>query len=501
MSVLGIDIATSGTKVILLDDNGQIAANVSEEYPTSSPHPMWSEQEPEAWWRATCQAIRRALAESNTDPAQVKGLSFSGQMVGLVALDEKCKVIRPCILWNDQRSAEVTAELTGTIGLEKILEETSNPLFATFVAPKLVWMRRHEPANYKRIRHVLLPKDYVAFRLTGVISTEVSDASGTCLLNVRERKWSQVMVNAMEVPEEWLPPCTESDDIVGTVTRKAAEESGLAEGAVVVAGAGDQPAQALGSGIVKPGLCSVTIGTSGVVFAQSDGHIQHPNGLLHSFCHSVRGQWYLMGVMLSAGGSYQWLRNALRGLTGLSELSYDDLNALAAKAPAGAEGLIFLPYLTGERCPYDDPHARGALVGLTQRHGPGHIARAVMEGISFGLCDSVSLMRKLGTRIERVYASGGAARSVLWRQMLADVFQTEIVTTNVVEGGALGAAMLAGIGTGRYKDAVEAAEALIEVTGTTSPDGKASERYRQSYGIYRSLYPTLRDTFQALSGV
>ena len=496
MSLLGIDVGTSGVKVLLLDSDGRISANVTEEYPVSSPFPMWSEQEPEDWWQGTCKAIGKALAQAGIVADDVKGIGLSGQMVGLVTLDKNGEVLRPCILWNDQRSVNETEELTAKIGLDRILKETSNPLFATFVAPKLVWMRAHEPDKYERIRHVLMPKDYIAYRLTGHIGTEVSDASGTCLFNVRKRQWSQEMIQAMDIPEEWLPPCSESDELAGTVTSKAAQQSGLDAGTPVIAGAGDQPAQALGSGIVRPGLCSVTIGTSGVVFAQGPKHIEHPTGLLHSFCHAVHGQWYLMGVMLSAGGSFQWIRDTF---SSLAPLDYEKMTALAAKAPPGSEGLVFLPYLTGERIPHDDPRARGGWIGLTQRHGPEHLIRSVMEGITFGLFDSLNLMGDLGLLVEKVYASGGAVRSQLWLQMLADIFGIEVVTTNIAEGAAYGAAMLAGIGIKRYANAIEAAEALVKVSKTVEPNQKCSQAYSDNYKVYRSLYPKLKETFSELT--
>lgn len=496
MSLLGIDVGTSGVKVILLQTDGRILANITEEYTVSSPHPMWSEQNPADWWHATCRAIRQALSHAGIKPSEVQGVGLSGQMVGLVTLDKDGQVIRPCIMWNDQRSAKEAEELTNRIGRGKILQETSNPLFATFVAPKLVWMRGHEPDKYQRICHFLMPKDYIVYRLTGHLVTEVSDASGTCLFNVRERRWSKIMTRALQIPEEWLPPCTESDEVAGTVTTAAAVESGLSFGTPVIAGAGDQPAQAMGSGIVKPSLCSVTIGTSGVIFAQSDRHLEHPAGLLHSFCHSVHGQWYLMGVMLSAGGSFQWLRNLFNSL---APISYDAMTGLAISVPPGCEGLVFLPYLTGERCPHDDPRARGSFLGLTQRHGLTHLIRAVMEGITYGLCDSVQLMRELGIPINRVYASGGAVKSAFWRQMLADVFETEIVTTNVTEGAAYGAAMLAGIGTKHYANAAEAVDALISVTDTVEPDADTHRIYADTYAIYRSLYPQLKESFGALT--
>ena len=496
MSLLGIDIGTSSVKVIILDSKGAITANITEEYVTSNPFPMWSEQQPQDWWQATCRATCRSLKQAGIAASAVKGIGLSGQMVGLVVLDKNGEVLRPCIMWNDQRSVQETEELTAAIGLGTILKETSNPIFATFVAPKLVWMARHEPDLYERISHILMPKDYIAYRLTQHIGTEVSDASGTCLFSIEKRCWSKSMIQAMDIPEDWLPPCTESDEIIGTVTADASQQSALALGTPVVAGAGDQPAQALGSGVVRSGLCSVTIGTSGVVFAQGDRHIQHPTGLLHSFCHSVRNQWYLMGVMLSAGGSFQWLRDTFASL---APLSYDKMTALAAQMSPGSEGLIFLPYLTGERVPHDDPRARGAWIGLTKRHGPKHLIRAVMEGITFGLCDSLTLMKELGMPIQTICASGGAAQSELWLHMLADVFQTEIITTNVTEGASYGAAILAAIGIKRYANATEAADALVRVTKTIEPNQRLSAAYSDNYAVYRSLYPKLKDTFAELT--
>lgn len=495
MSFLGIDVGTSGTKVLLMDRSGEIRAKATVEYAVRSPKPLWSEQDPEDWWKAACAGIGQVLAASGIPADAVEGVSFSGQMVGLVALDECGRVIRPCILWNDQRSAQVTAALTEKIGLDRILRETSNPLFANFVAPKLVWMREHEPENYGRIRHVLLPKDYIVYRLTGRIVTEVSDASGTCLFNVRQRQWSRPMIERMGIPGEWLPECVESEDVVGAVTAEAAGVCGLRAGTKVVAGGGDQPVQAVGSGIVRAGRCSVTIGTSGVIFAQGPRHLEHPRGLLHSFCHSVRGQWYLMGVMLSAGGSFQWLRDTLRQL---GALDYAGLAEKAADAPLGAAGLVFLPYLTGERCPHDDPHARGAWIGLTQRHGAAHLARSVMEGITLGLNDSLCLMREMGLEIDAIYASGGAVQSALWRQMLADVFGVPVITTNAVEGGAFGAALLAASGVGAFRGAAEAADQLVKETGRSEPVAANHRRYAEVHQVYRSLYPMLKSVFRAL---
>ena len=496
MSLIGIDVGTSGVKVILLDNNGDIAANIAIEYPVSRPKPTWSQQEPEDWWNATCDAIRKALSHSGISVSDVKGIGLSGQMVGLVALDKNGGVIRPCILWNDQRSVKETEELTAQIGLENILKETSNPLFATFVAPKLVWMRNNEPENYKRIAHILMPKDYIAYRLTGIIGTEVADASGTCLFNIRERRWSGKMAQAMDIPMDWLGECRESDDVVGPLTDQASRQCSLTTDTLVIAGAGDQPAQAIGCGVVKSGRCSVTIGTSGVVFAQGDRHIEHPTGLLHSFCHGIPGQWYLMGVMLSAGGSFQWLRDTFNSL---GPIDYEKMTSLAGKSPIGSEGLIFLPYLTGERVPHDDPRARGGWIGLTQRHSANHLIRSAMEGITFGLCDSLSLITELGLPLDRIYASGGAVRSRLWLQMLADIFNKQIVTTNIAEGAAYGAAILAGIGTKQYANALEATDALLTITNTIEPDHKSVDIYAEHYQQYRSLYPALKGSFGKLT--
>lgn len=496
MSLLGIDIGTTGAKVIILADDGSISANVTEEFETSNLHPLWSEQNPEDWWNAACAAVNKALQSLGEGNSDLKGIGVSGQMVGLVLLDANGRPLRPCIMWNDQRSVKEAEDLTNKIGLETILAETSNPMFASFVVPKLEWVRRNEPEMYEKVRHVLLPKDYITYMLTGNVATEVSDASGTSLLNIESRSWSDLMITKLGIPKEWLPNCVESDEVVGTVTADAAVATGLKQGTPVAAGAGDQPAQSLGCGIVKPGLCSVTVGTSGVVFAQADRHIRHPEGLLHSFCHSVRNQWYVMGVMLSAGGSFQWLRDTL---SAHGQISFDQLTELAETVSPGSDGLIFLPYLSGERMPFDDPFARGGWIGITQRHSLSHMIRAVMEGITFGLCHLLQIIRGLGMDIRSIYVSGGASESRLWRQMLADIFDAEIITTNATQGAAFGAAMLAGIGAGVFSDAAQAAEAMIVVTGSTSPNQKAHGVYERSFEMYRSLYPQLKSSFRQMA--
>ena len=496
MSLLGIDIGTTGAKAIVLEENGRIAGVVTEPYPTCTPRPLWSEQDPAEWWSATCVAVGKVLASSSVAPTEVSGVGVSGQMVGLVVLDRENVPLRPCIMWNDQRSAREAEDMTGKIGLASILKETSNPMFASFIAPKLEWVRRHEPDVFDRISRFMFPKDYIVYRLTGRIGTEVSDASGSCLLDVGKRSWSSAMVDAVGISADWLPECVESGDVVGKVSAQSAAATGLPAGTPVVAGAGDQPAQSLGCGVVEPGLCSVTVGTSGVVFAQTDRHVRHPDGTLHAFCHSLPRQWYVMGVMLSAGGSFEWLKGTLRAH---KEVSFDELTELAEGAAPGSDGLIFLPYLSGERMPHNDPLARGGWIGLTRRHGLASMVRSVMEGITFGLYDLLSIIRRLGAPVDRIVASGGATESSLWLQMLADVLDAEIVTTTVTQGAAFGAAMLAGIGAGVFGSGRQAAEALIQVTGGCSPNREAQKEYQEAHAIYGDLYPRLRDSFRAMN--
>jgi xylulokinase len=435
--------------------------------------------------------------------SDVKGIGLSGQMHGLVILDAGNDVIRPALIWCDQRSQQQVDEINRAIGPEKILKWTANPVLTGFTLPKLLWVRDNEPRNFERVRKLLLPKDYVRFRLTGEYATEVSDASGTALLDVRRRQWSDAMLAALDIPAAWLPACYESPVPSTQISAEAAEATGLRAGTPVVGGGGDQAAQAVGSGIVQEGVVSVTLGTSGVVFAATERFVLEPQGRLHAFCHAVPGQWHLMGVMLSAAGSLRWFRDALGGAE-MAQAAvngadvYDLLSAEAAQAPPGCEGLIFLPYLTGERTPYPDPDARGVYFGLTLRHGKPHMVRAVLEGVAYGLRDSLELLRAQGVAVTQVRASGGGARSPLWRQILADVFEAEIVGTNVNEGAAYGAALLAGVGTGLYPDVPAAAAATVRATDRIEP-GPAARLYADYYPIYRALYPALAPQFQAVS--
>jgi xylulokinase len=502
--LLGIDVSTTGAKALLIDERGGVIATTTEEYPLHTPHPQWSEQDPEDWWRGTERAVRRALASPAVSAADITGIGLTGQMHGLVLLDKNNRVLRPAILWNDQRTGAQCAEITRLAGgVDSLLALTGNLVLPGFTAPKVVWVRENEPAIYERVAHILLPKDYIRFRLTGEFATEVSDASGTSLFDVANRRWSSRMAELLQVPLEWLPHCTESPQVSGAISVTAAEATGLLPGTPVAGGGGDQAAQAVGSGVVRPGIISVTSGTSGVVFAFEDAFAVEPEGRVHVFCHAVPGKWHAMGVMLSAGGAFRWFRDAL----GEAEIEsaetrgvdpYDLLVAEAAAVAPGSEGLLFLPYLTGERTPYPDPNARGAYVGLTLRHGKGHMIRALLEGVSFGLRDSLELIRGLGVPIEQVRASGGGARSALWRQIQADVFDAELVVINVSEGAAFGAALLAGVGSGVFKDVQEAVAAAIRVVSRTEP-GKAAAAYQRFYPLYRGLYPALKPTFDALT--
>lgn len=503
--LLGLDVGTTGAKALLIDDAGDVVASATTEYPMYTPHPQWAEQDPVDWWEAAQQSIRSVLATDGVQAGDVAAVGLTGQMHGLVLLDSAGDVLRRCIMWNDQRTAAQCAAITETVGEQRVLELTGNPVLPGFTAPKILWVREHEPAVYDQIAKVLLPKDYLRYCLTGGYFGEVSDASGTSMFNIGERTWSDEMLDATDIPREWLPEVTESPVISASIDATAAELTGLAEGTPVVGGGGDQAAQAVGTGIVSEGLVSATLGTSGVVFAASDEYRVEPEGRLHAFCHAVPGMWHLMGVMLSAAGSFRWYRDTFGDLerataedTGRDP--YDLLTRAAADVPAGCEGLIFLPYLTGERTPHPDPDARGVFFGITLRHTKAHMTRAVLEGVSYGLRDSLELMRDLGLTIEQVRASGGGARSPLWRQILADVFATELATVNVTEGAAYGAALLAGVGAGVYDSVVDAATTVVRVTDSTTPSD-AADVYTAYYPRYRALYPALKDEFASLGDV
>lgn len=504
--LLGIDVGTSGSKAILLGPDGSVKAAVTHEYPLSHPKPLWAEQDPELWWQATIKSIRGVMEKAGAGAGDIAAVGLTGQMHGLVMLDQEGTVLRPAILWNDQRTGAQCASITEQIGEREVLELTGSQVLPSFTAPKILWVRENEPEVYRRTAKILLPKDYVRYRLTGEFFGEVSDASGTSLFDVGQRRWSDVIIRALDIPRAWLPEVTESQVASTKIDAGAAKLTGLNAGTPVVAGGGDQAAQAVGTGIFEEGVVSATLGTSGVLFAASDRFRVEPAGRLQAFCHAVPGQWHLMGCMLSAAGSFRWYRDTF-GQAEVEEASrtgrdsYDLLTQGAAKVSAGCEGLIFLPYLTGERTPYPDPNARGVFFGMTLRHGRDHMTRSVLEGVTYGLRDSLELMRDLGIDVSQLRASGGGARSPFWRQMLADVFGAEIVTVNAEEGAAYGAALLAGVGGGVFKDVPEACRTAIQVTGKAEPDQATAAVYQDFYPRYRALYPALASEFKALSEV
>ncbi|MDY7108056.1 MAG: xylulokinase [Planctomycetota bacterium] len=501
--LLGIDVGTSGSKALLIDADGRVAASVTTEYPLSSPRPLWSEQDPHHWWNATVASIRGVLEQAGVAPSSIGAVGLTGQMHGLVLLDARGEVLRPAMLWNDQRTEAQCRAMHERTGLEQVIEYTGKPALPSFTAPKILWVREHEPEVFDAAAKMLLPKDYVRYRLTGAFFSDVADASGTSLFDVRKRSWCDEIIEALDVSRSWLPEVTESPVASAAISHAGAEATTLPAGTPVIAGAGDQAAEAVGCGIVEEGAVSVTIGTSGVVFAAMNEPRIDGEGKVHAYCHAVPGAWHLMGVMLSAGGSLQWYRDTFfetetRRARGAGIDPYDEILKPAANVRPGCEGLLFLPYLTGERTPHPDPYARGVFFGLTRRHTRAHTTRAVLEGVSFGLCDSVELMRGLGLDIRTVRASGGGARSALWRQILADVFRAEIVTVNTTQGAAYGAALLAGVGIDVFADVPEACRRAVQIADSTHP-GDDADIYADYYAQYRALYPALADQFRAIA--
>ena len=473
VSLVGIDVGTSAVKGLAIDEHGRVLARAKASYPLSTPRPGWAEQDPELWWEATSSV----LAELGRQAGRPEGIGLSGQMHGLVALDRSDRVLRPAILWNDQRTARECAEIESALGLERLIALTGNRALPGFTAPKLLWLRRHEPDTYAAIAEVMLPKDYVRLRLCGAYCTEVSDASGTLLLDVAARRWSDQVLQALELPASWLPPVLESVDEAGHT----------ADGVPVAAGAGDQAAGALGVGVDRPGPLSVVLGTSGVVFCALPAFAADPQARLHAFCHAVPATWHVMGVMLSAAGSLQWLRNAAA-----PDLGYEQLISEAESWPAGTEGLLFAPYLAGERTPHADPDARGAFVGLSVRHDRGALARAVLEGVAFGLRDSLDLIAALGERPSLGRVSGGGARSELWLRIVASALEIPLQRVAVDEGAAFGAAILGGTAAGVWRDVREGVAATVKAGQTIEPVPSWVELYGEQRERYRALYPALR---------
>lgn len=494
---LGIDVSTTGVKALLINEHGDVVGSANTEHPLSTPLPLWSEQDPQDWWTGTLASVKAVLAETRVDGGEITAVGLTGQMHGLTLLDEAGNVLRPAILWNDQRTGAQCDEIRARLGKANLIQITGNDALTGFTAPKILWVQQNEPEVYRRVKHILLPKDYVRYRLTGAFAIDRADGAGTILFDLRARDWSAEMLRALEIPLEWLPKTFEGPEITGRLSAEAARLSGLKEGTPVVAGGGDQAAQAVGVGAVRPGIVALTLGTSGVVFATTGGAFIEPEGRLHAFCHSAPGRWHLMGVMLSAAGSLRWYRDTFH-----PGLDYDSLLAPAAEVGIGSEGLLFLPYLTGERTPHPDPLARGAFIGLTVRHGQAHMTRAVLEGVGFGLRDSFELIKSAGlASIEQVRISGGGARSGLWRQILADTFNAELVTVNTTEGAAFGAALLAGVGAGAWSDVDSACSATVKVTGATRPTSHGAAAYDKVYGLYRQLYPAVREISHGLSAL
>ena len=490
--VVGVDVSTTATKAVLQDAEGTVRAVGMSAYSYETPHPLWSEQDPALWWEATRIAVREALEAADTDAEAVEAVGLTGQMHGLVALDDRDEVLRPAILWNDQRNGAECDAIRGIIGRRRLIEITGNDALPGFTAPKLLWLRRHEPDVWASIAHVLLPKDFVRLRLTGEHALDRADGSGTILFDLAARDWSPEILDALAIEPRWLPPTFEGPMVTGTITEGAASATGLRAGIPVVAGGGDQAAAAVGVGSVVPGVSSLSLGTSGVLFTTTEGPAIESEGRLHAFCHAVPDRWHLMGVMLSAAGSLRWYRDALA-----PGVAFEELVEEAAEVPPGSDGLLFLPYLTGERTPYPDPLARGAFVGLTVHHGRAHLTRAVLEGVAFGMRDSLELMRAAGIQPpDQIRATGGGSRSALWRRILADVLGASIVTTPSAEGAAQGAATLAAVGAGWFDTVQDACRALVRI-GETTPPSETGGAYTNAYARYRELYPALAATFHA----
>ena len=494
---LGIDISTTGAKALLVNQEGQVVSGATTPLSLSTPRPLWSEQQPEDWWLAVAASVRQCLNQTGVAGEQVSAIGLTGQMHGLVLLDEQKRILRPAILWNDQRCAIECDEIRAIVGRQRLIQVTGNDALTGFTAPKIVWVKKHEPEIFARARHVLLPKDFIRFKLTGGIAMDKADGSGTMLFDLKSRNWSAEILQALDIPSEWLPPTFEGHQVTGEVDSQASEQTGLRAGTPVMAGGGDQAAQAVGVGAVRPGIVGLTLGTSGVVFATTDSCLIESEGRLHAFCHALPERWHLMGVMLSAAGSLQWYRDTLA-----PDASFESLMTESATAPCGSEGLIFLPYLSGERTPYPDPYARGAWVGLTVRHKRGHITRSVLEGVAFGLKDSFELIKGAGLgSIEQVRVSGGGAKSILWRRILADVLGVELVTVNTTEGAAFGAAILASVGYGVWPDVETACANLIRISEPLSPDAKRGALYDSMHHEYKELYPALKPSFDRLASI
>ncbi len=507
--LLGIDIGTSGTKTLICDERGRVLATASSPHDIRSPKPGWSEQDPQQWWSATCKATRAALRKAKLKKTDIGAIGLSGQMHGSVFLgkDGDTKPLRPALLWNDQRTAAQCAAIEKKAGgRKKLINMVGNPALTGFTAPKILWDREHEPRVYEKTRHILLPKDYIRLCMTGQYATEVGDASGTLLLDVKKRRYHTKLLSLLEIDRDLLADCHESHVVTGQLHREGAAALGLREGTPVVGGSGDQPAGAIGNGIVKRGIVSATLGTSGVVFAHADEPTYDPQGRVHTMCSAVEGKWCVFGCMLSAGGSFQWFKNHLAEAVSPApskkqnaDQIYTRLIAEAQHAPPGCEGLFFLPYLTGERCPHPDPDARGGWIGLTSRHDRPALIRSLLEGVTFGMADALRIMHGMGLNARTVRLSGGGAKSAFWRQLQADIYGKRCAIINADEGPAYGVALLAGVGTGAWSSAPQACAAAIRETEHFKPDRKTAKLYQKHHDQYQRLYTALQDEFKAIA--
>ena len=494
---LGIDVGTGSSRALLVDARGGVRAGYTAAHEEMRmERPLWAEQRPENWWDAVVEAVRGVLAKAGVAGSEVKAIGLSGQMHGLVLLDDAGAVIRPALIWCDQRSQAQVDAVNAKLGRENVVRYTANPVLTGFTLPKLLWVRDNEPQLFERVRHMLLPKDYVRYRLTGELATEVSDASGTAVFDVVNRRWSFEMMDGLGLDRAILPKCYESSEVTGHITAEIAKLTGLAAGTPVVGGGGDQASSAVGNGIVEAGIVSCTLGTSGVVFAHMENVAYDPAGRVHTFCHAVRGKWHVMGVTQGAGLSLQWFRNQLA-----PGVDYDSLMAEAAKSPAGAQGLFWLPYLMGERTPHLDALARGGWIGLTNKHTRADLIRAVIEGISYSQRDCLDIIEELGVPVNSVRASGGGAQSPIWRQWLASILNKRVVTLETQEGSAYGAALLALSGCGEYASTEEVCRAAIRETDSVSPNAADAALYAKGHKIYQSLYPALKPVYREIAAM
>jgi xylulokinase len=498
IKLLGIDVGTTGTRALIVDGDGKvIASGVEEHRPFASPESGWAEQDPQDWWRACGIAVRRALKASGASADEIACVGFSGQMHGAVLLDAQGEVVRPALIWCDQRTDKQAKFLEESLGRENLIRLTCNPPLTNFTLTKLLWVREMEPENWKRVRHVLLPKDYVRFRMTGEFVTDVADASGTLLFDVAGRKWSAEVLRATGIDERILPTVHESPEISARISATGAEATGLKAGTPVVAGAGDQAAGAVGMGVVRAGVVSATIGTSGVVFAATDKPSLDPLGRLHTFCHAIPGRWHVMGVTQAAGLSLRWFRDRFAAGEDDGSDPYERLIAEASDSPACAEGVFWVPYLMGERTPHCDPNVRAALIGLSASHTHAHMIRAILEGVAFSLRDSLTIFREIHVPIEQIRLGGGGARSALWRQIQAETYGQEVQLLGAEEGAAYGAAILAGVGAGAWKSVDEACDSVVKVTQRIKPEARRAAAMEKGYQVYRRIYPALREIYMA----